>query len=147
MKLHIVLFRGKGLVSALIRFQTRGTFSHAALLVDNTLYESWQGAGVRKKENWIQPTDGSIAMFAVEVGAQQKSDAVRFLEKELGCAYDYISVLRFISRRDGGSPNRWFCSELVFCALERADIHLFNESQGWQISPDLLKRSTLAERI
>jgi hypothetical protein len=44
----VLLFRGKGVISTLIRWQTRGEYSHAALLMpDGMIVESWQGAGVR----------------------------------------------------------------------------------------------------
>jgi uncharacterized protein YycO len=103
-------------MSALIRWQTRSVYSHAALVLpDGSLVEAWQGlgAGVRRKrlECWK-----GIDVFDIE-GLDEKGsaniDLVACRWSEAGIRYDYWSVLRFLSRRKPSNNNRMFCSELV----------------------------------
>ena len=146
MTIHVVLFRGQGLISALIRWQTRGEFSHAALLIDGDLYEAWQGVGVRIKRAWLQPTDGSVVLFDVMATSSESAAIYRYCQRQLGKGYDYLGVLRFITRNRSGDQRRLFCSELVFDAFKAAEHDLFNECQGWEVPPDRLKWSPLLKR-
>src|SRR5688572_9599894 len=115
----ILLFRGKGFFSTLIRWQTRSPFSHAAILLPDgvTIIESWQGEGVRKKKvtNW-----SDIDKFTVNVSPEVWEKVIAFCESQVGKKYDYLQVLRFVSRRKGKDDSKWFCSELVFRGFELA---------------------------
>ncbi len=138
----VLLFRGRGAISALIRWQTRSPFSHAALLMpDGRIVESWQGAGVRVKAlaDW-----SDIDVFDVpSMSAGQWNDALRFATDFVGAGYDYRSVMRFVSRRGASEDGRWFCSELVFAALQAAGVDLLERIAASEVSPGLLSLSPL----
>lgn len=73
----------------------------------------------------------------------------RFLLDELDKSYDYGSVLRFVSReqaarRDSG---KWFCSELVFAALQKGGLNLLSRIEPWAVSPGLLAYSPYLKQI
>ena len=138
--MRILLFRGKGFISSLIRWQTRSRqYSHAAILFDDgALFEAWQGKGVRVTGiiSWV-----NVDAFACHaISPVQISQVRAFLMNQLGKPYDYVGVLRFVSRRKHSSDeSKWFCSELVVAALRAADFLLFNVNvQPYQIAPEMI---------
>jgi uncharacterized protein YycO len=142
----ILLFRGRGIISALIRWQTRSRkYSHAAIeFSDGIVIEAWQGAGVRKTTR--KPGPG-IDEFVVCGGVSESQEqAIRtFSEAQVGKGYDYIGVLRFISRGRHDNRERWFCSELVFESLLAGGIRLLNVD-GSMVHPEMLTFSPLIRR-
>lgn len=143
---RILLMKGRGLVSSLIRFQTRGQFSHAALWDGNsrTVIEAWQGRGVQEvvMQDWR-----GVSLFDVEgMTTEQWSHALRFARSQLGKPYDYLGVTRFLTRNEPENPNdisRWFCSSLVFCAIQRGGVNLLERIHHVQVSPQILSLSPL----
>lgn len=138
----VLLFRGRGAISALIRWQTRSPFSHAALLMpDGRIVESWQGAGVRVKT--LADWDGVDFFDVPSMTDFQWSLALDFALELVGRGYDYRAVARFVSRRPAADNERWFCSELVFAALEAAGVSLLERIDAAAVSPGLLSLSPL----
>lgn len=138
----VLLFRGRGFVSAAIRWQTRSPYSHAALLrPDGRIVESWQGAGVRIKTvaDWADID----AFDVVGMTDLQWGLALDFCEELVGRGYDYKAVLRFVSRRPAADNERWFCSELVFAALQSAGVDLLARIDAASVSPGMLAWSPL----
>lgn len=114
----ILLFRGRGLISWAIRFQTRGQYSHAAIrLRDGRIVEAWQGAGVRVKT--LTDWDGVEAFGVQGMTGDMWDDAIDFALSQVGKGYDYRNVWRFVSRRPAAINNKWFCSELVCESLRQ----------------------------
>jgi uncharacterized protein YycO len=138
----VLLFRGRGIVSTLIRWQTRGRYSHAALLTPGgEIIESWQFAGVRIKTitDWRD-----VDRFTIpSMSGEQWNRALDFALSQVGKRYDYVGVARFISRERSPDNGRWFCSELVDAALRHAGVHLFERIESAEISPGLLAISPL----
>jgi uncharacterized protein YycO len=138
--------RGRGLVSAAIRWQTREQdWSHAALLAnDDEVIEAWQGDGVRRKRmaDWADT-------LTCEVPTTPEEDAriTGFAESKLGCGYDYRSVLRFVTRRRPSEDDRWFCSELVFAAFLEGGIVLLDNIVAAAVSPAHLRLPTIKMEI
>ena len=151
LKIHspgcILLFKGRGIVSGLIRLQTRSVYSHAALLYpDNcTLIESWQGKGVRRTTliDW----EGVDAFIVPGMMEAQWKEAFRFAEAQIGMGYDYRSVARFVSRVAAGENRRWFCSELVFAALHHAGVDLLARIPAAEVAPGHLAWSPLIQPV
>lgn len=142
---RVLLFRGRGVISALVRWQTRSVYSHAALLLpDGQILESWQGAGVRVRSfsDW-----SGVECFSVHGATPAKwRQAVDFGLQQVGSGYDYVSVLRFISRRNAPDNGRWFCSELVAAALQVAGLPLLSRVDPAEVSPAMLSWSPLLVR-
>ena len=142
----LLLFRGRGIISTLIRWQTRGAYSHAALLLrDGRIIESWQGDGVRVKrlDNW----EGIDFYDIPGMTGSDWDDALEFALDKVGSGYDYSGIFRFITRSKGKEDDSWFCSELVYAALQSADCHLFREIPADEVSPGLLAISPLVTPI
>lgn len=142
----ILLFHGRGLISTLIRWQSRGQYSHAAILMpDGQIVESWQGAGVRVKT--LSDWEGIDRYTIPGMSPDQWDDAIAYALDQVGAGYDYLGVLRFISRRPSPTNDRWFCSELVFSALRHAGVDLFQRIDPWAVSPGLLAISPKMELV
>lgn len=149
----LLLYNGSGWISKAIEWQTcaRGDdkYSHAALLYPdgNTVIESYQGAGVRTRR-FDDPAFDSSLVDAFDVKgmtALQWACALKYAEGELGCGYDYRGIIRFITRKDGGDPTRWWCSELAFAAIANIGIALLR-ANPWQVDPARLGISPLITR-
>lgn len=141
---RVALFRGRGILSALIRWQTWSNYSHAALVLpDGSIVEAWhRGPGVRKK----QLTDmKGVDIFSVKgLTAEQSKIAKGFALDQIGQKYDYFGVLRFLNRRKVSDNGKWFCSELVYAAFKEAGVHLLSkDTDPSRVSPGLLSRSPL----
>lgn len=142
----VLLFRGRGMMSAAIRWQTRSPYSHAALLLADGrhIIEAWQGAGVRMKlmEDWR-----GVERFAVAgMDSSRWAEAIAFATAHVGAGYDYWAIVRFVSRARMPDNERWFCSELVFAALAHAGVRLFERIEPWAVSPGLMSISPLLRR-
>ena len=140
---RVLLFKGGGVVSKLIEWQTRSEYSHAAILYPDGehIIESMQGVGVRTRRVVVGDLTAAdvFAVPALTVG--QWRGVLDFCERELGSGYDYRSIARFLTRTNGGSSESWFCSEIVFAAIESAGLRLLERTKSWKVSPGHLSLS------
>lgn len=148
-KYAVLLFDSKGLFSTLIRWQTRGTVSHAAILLpDGSIIEAMQGRGVQII--WGGDVDWT-RIRAFEVDGMSKARwlvAEKWATGHVGEGYDYLAILRFLTRRRVPPNNRWFCSELVFEAAQVVGIDLLERIPSSQVTPfDLLTSPLLIECV
>ena len=143
----ILLYRGTSTIDRLIQWQTRSPYSHAAIWLPScSVVESANGIGVRHR---VACTDDATAdVFEVpSATAAQWMRAIDFCTAEIGCKYDWIGIARFLTRKPGGDPDKWFCSELVAAAFEFAGVPLLERIEPWAISPGLIAISPLLRRI
>lgn len=146
--LRVLLFHGRGLISALIRWQTRSEYSHAAIMLDDgSIIEAWQGAGVRKLPGLKRGTEG-IDAFELTQPCNHLA-VLEFLDTVLvdNHGYDYLGVFRFVTRRRAKQNKKWFCSELVFAAIQAGGLNLFERTEPWEVSPGLLARSPYLRQV
>lgn len=144
--MRIGLFRGRGIVSALIRWQTRSKYSHAAIFVDDhTILEAWPTKGVRI--NFL--TDLSdIDFFDITTTPRQELTIIDFFQTQMGKPYDYFGVFNFITKFPFFKPyESWFCSEIVFAALKEAGILPLNNIEPNKVSPFHLSISPILKQI
>ena len=144
--MHLVLYPGRGIIGALIRWQTRGRYGHAATCYDGTIYESQYPNGVKCRV--FDPAKDKacgVAWYRVDC---DEDKAHRFARRQIGKRYDYGSVLRFITRRQATqeSRGRWFCSEYAFAQVQKGGVSLFAETEPWEVSPSMMARSVMMHR-
>ena len=146
----IALYRGRSPLSALIRAFHRSDYSHAAWLDpdDGSVVEAWGFGGVTRRPSLSsRHTPGTeVDLFYVPTETTKHTASVRaFLDSCLGARYDYLSVVRFVTRRpqSQSSRDKWFCSELVAEAYARAGLPLLNRVPSWNIFPGMLAYSPL----
>jgi uncharacterized protein YycO len=149
----IALHKGKSVVSRLIRWQTRSEYSHASLLLeDGCVIESREGSfrtgpgGVRKLSS--MPANETVDLFRVEAPVDWPT-MLTWLNGQIGKPYDWTMVARFISRRQASrkESGKWFCSELVFAALQKGGVNLLARCEPWEVSPGLLAKSPLLLKL
>ncbi len=149
--MRIALYRGKSWISKAIQWQTRGPYSHAAVILpDDSIIEAWHSPSrVRSiKRLGDGHTPGTkVDVFNVETSERQRDDISVYLYQQVGKKYDFMAILRFISRRHRNNPNRWFCSELVFSAFAHAGINLLARTESYEVSPVMLARSPLLTHL
>lgn len=143
---HILLYKGRGVLSSAIRRATRGKYSHASICFNLTqIYESWQGSGTRTKviDDWR-----NVDIFQVPECTEEQWTSIRdWLDGELDKPYDYRSIVNYIlHRKVEQSPDRWFCSELVFQAFLHSGIKLLNVTSDTIVHPSMLSWSPLVKR-
>lgn len=137
----IALYKGTGLVSSAIRWQTDSPYTHAAVYFPSTgkVIESMQGKGVRHVK---LDTRDEVEFYEV-AGRVDWGKVQAFLEGELGAPYDYAAIVRFVTRFRGRSNKAWICSELVFEAVRHGGVNLLERIEAHQVSPGKLALSPL----
>ncbi|HEY1170247.1 MAG TPA: YiiX/YebB-like N1pC/P60 family cysteine hydrolase [Verrucomicrobiae bacterium] len=149
----IALHRGKGFIARAIRWQTRSVYSHASIVLEESecVVEAREFEGVRMVLWRDVVASGEVVdLFRVKGLTEEAEECVReFLWEQMGKAYDYTMVARFISRRqeERASSGKWFCSELVFAALAKAGVRLLERVEAWEVSPGMLRLSTRLEQM
>lgn len=145
--MRFALYKGTSIISRAIEWQTRGKYSHAAMILnDGSVVEAKEFIGVRRTLGLKSPKGVRVEVFEVQTSPLEDLIIKNFLLAQIGKRYDYSMVLRFITRQgyDPESKKKWFCSELVFAAFRKAGIRLFERTQAWEVPPQMLARSPLA---
>lgn len=148
---RILFFRGKGLISTLIRWQTRGEFSHVAVqFPSGEVFEAWQGEGplLRGRGVRFKQFDdfSNCVAFEIQDSSSLQWELMQEWANDLvdaGAGYDYWSVIRFISRRRMPRANSdYFCSEVAMELTRKAQINLLSQRiPSDEVSPWLLSLS------
>ena len=126
MSIYILGYKGKSFVSKTIQWQTRSEYSHVSIEIDGVNYEAWHIGGVtRNKDFCVNHTPGTpVDVLHILEQYFSRTKLIAFLEAQLGKKYDFRGVFRFLTRRKHPADEKWFCSELVASAYERAGIPL-----------------------
>lgn len=144
--IRLAFFRGKGLISRLIRLQTRGRYSHVGVLTEEGyVIEAWHIGGVcfNAHLGMVHAENTPVDIYRVPgLTRGHNAEILQWLKQQCGKGYDYRSVARFISRREQSAEDRdrWFCSELVMAAFNHAAFPLLT-CPAWKVSPEVLSWS------
>jgi len=145
----LLLYKGKSLISKLIKWQTFGQYSHAAWwLRDGTVIEAWHKGGVSHNDSpaTLHTPGTEIDVFSIPGVDEQAVEA--FLKEQVGKGYDFAPVVRgFLFRVMRDNPLKWFCSELSFDAVAAGGVKLLSRVPAWKIHPTLLSYSPLLEPV
>jgi hypothetical protein len=148
----IALYKGRSLISRIIRCVNWSDYSHAAWVdtVNNYVIEAWSG-GVRKADSLhTNHTPGTIVdVFDVDVTVAQREAIAQFMLLQVGKRYDYRGIVHFITRRSesAAGQDRWFCSELVLAAYRAAGIDLLSRIPAYKVFPGMLAYSPLLDPV
>lgn len=141
------------LLSHLICWQTRSRYSHAAIGDGDSVWEAVAG-GVRKvaAQDFAAEYRGrGWHTFLAVADMVAKRRCQEFLGRQVGKPYDYVMVLRFLThlQETRKSRGRWFCSELVFAALQKFYGPYRRPTlaaEPWEVAPVHLSWSPMLER-
>ncbi len=113
-------YSGRGTGSKLIKWFTRGAYSHNSVVIiidDYTVeYESLQGSGVvRHTPNTL--SSHTYDSLEAPLSKEQVLAANDLLLSLVGAKYDWKGVFGFVLKRKKHLMSRWFCSELLAFVL------------------------------
>ena len=151
--MRIALYQGKCWISRAIRWQTRSLYSHAAFLArDGTVIEAWQPCVRLVQSLSAQHSPGTVVDifdFVQPLSQEEDEQLWKLAMADRGIPYDYVGVLRFISRRpeDERSNDRLFCSEQVFSRCKEIGRSLLERTEAWRVPPDWISRSPLLRLV
>lgn len=111
-----VFYATNGLYAWLIKFVTKGKYTHCGIVIEDAVYEAHPFRGVIKSK--YNPFDWQKS-FDIKVSDKDSLKIKKFLESELGCGYDWFGVARFVFPFFKPNKNKWFCSELVGEVLKK----------------------------
>lgn len=140
----LCLHRGTSAIGTAIRWFTRGEYSHASLILPGGKHiEAREFKGVIEHAQFTAAKGEEVDFFEIYVTDEQLEVIEQQHARELGAPYDYLMVLRFLSRRGPtqASATKWFCSEYIYALLWAAGVELFRATQPWEVCPTLLGRA------
>lgn len=76
-----------------------------------------------------------IDFYQIDATPAQEADVIAFYMQNMGREYNYWGVFNFITRMKIKKDDTWFCSEILFEALKRSNIHLLNNIESSMVSP------------
>jgi hypothetical protein len=153
----VLLFRGRGLLSSIIRVFTRSTYSHAGLVFryhDHVYCLEAVGVGVRLSPVSLLLEHYPDGIYFFGLGAEEpvREAALGFGFRQLCRPYDVLGLVWFAlalifgRRRPEGSDQRWFCSELVAAAYRMAGLPLTGGLPCYASPADLINGGRLEPR-
>ncbi|MBI4368125.1 MAG: hypothetical protein HY588_01885 [Candidatus Omnitrophica bacterium] len=158
----ILLYKGTGRTSRLIRWKTKSPYSHVAVVVEPAIYlgiESNTGhqSGVRAFD--LRKLDqAAVDLFRIKPASQfQPEKVISFLVAHLGMPYDYrgvlwLGILKLLNLKSKSNrfqkDQDYFCSELVYEAFNNAGLDIVPEVDEADItSPGDIAKSSVLEKI
>lgn len=162
----ILLYKGKGFISKLIKMSTKSEYSHVAIVLDPENFVGVEAIlkGVRAFDlRKLDPKD--IDVFRVDkalLGKSSFNKTKSFLVDKLGSKYDKLGViwlgcLKLFSLFTGGilKPHNkfqksrdYFCSELTYLAFAEGNIDIVPEVASSDVtSPGDIAKSSVIEKV
>ncbi len=139
----LLFYRKRGLLFApWVRFQTRSQWSHVAIrFMNGDVIEALPFKGVIKRK--AIAADNDAAVLRIDVPEFDYVAMYNWACRQVGHGYDYLGVLRFITRIPHRTNHRWFCSGVGFQMFMERQISLLARTEEWEVSPGLLWRTPL----
>jgi len=153
----VLLFRGRGLLSWLIRHATHSDYSHAGLLYRYCkrvycLEAVGQGVRLVPVSRLLDHYPDGVFYCGLEAEEPTRKTALGFGFQQLALPYDVFGLVRFafaliFARRRPIKPDQcWFCSELVAAAYCIAGFPLTDELPCYAAPADLINGHKLELR-
>lgn len=133
--------------SVLIRIGTWSRYSHCDFITEKgTVIGATAFGGVHEYDLAERIADSThYAIYEVDAERDAVEAAIR---PQLGKAYDWLGCMGIAMHRDWRSDDKWFCSELIAYAFEKAGTPLVNpELYLNRVTPEALLRSPMLKLI
>lgn len=133
------LYKGRSLVSRIIRFLNWSEYSHASLETSKkTEVEAWSGTGIKEflsgglvREVPVGTQHDPKTVVDIYEPVDMPEEIAQRIEarirSKVGKKYDWRGVFKFLTRREPLHDDIWFCSELVAWACEMEGWPLLNK--------------------
>lgn len=123
-------------MSAVIQAFTWSSWSHVALVAGPCVIEAVT-SGVRKV-SVLDAMGRAKRAAVVELPCREPRAVIAAAESQLGKPYDFTAIVGLGLRRDWQEDDRWFCSELVAWAFQKAGEPLFRAEVMRRVTPQHL---------
>lgn len=147
------LYIGLGPLSRFIQFFTWNKRSHASAVrppvdgVFENVIEAWRW-GVTEQHWTLNHAPGTIIdVFRVPCTQRQADDFYMHMSSLKGKKYDFRGIFSFGLRMNIGRADKWFCSEAVAYAAQRAKITLLANVPAYKVFPGMLDMVPSAEFV
>ena len=149
--MKIALYKSNGFFYNFIKFFTKGEYTHAGIFLnDGRLAEvkPFHKVSIEPDIFFDNKSGTVVELYDVEMTPEQETVVMDFITRQLGKPYDYWTILGFVfykTKEGRKSYGKWFCSELVFAAFEKAGINLLERANAWNVSPVMISYSSKIE--
>jgi hypothetical protein len=147
----ILLYRGRSWFDRMIEWQSRGPYSHAAVLVNEGTHQIveavWPCVSARILDDRELPDWDVYSISGMSpIG---EATAIAWLQLQRGKPYFVSDLMNFVTRRPvrDDADAKFICSMLAFEAAYRGGVQLLNRIKDWAVSPNLLGLSPLLNCI
>lgn len=144
--MKVAFYKGKSLTSKLIKWKTRGPYSHASIIFGNgDILEAWESTNsVRYIKNLSDGhTPGTeVDIFDITLPVDETA-ARAFADAQLGKKYEYRLIAKFITNTNGNNPDKWVCSEISLELVAHGGVSLLERVPAYKVSPVTLSWSPL----
>ncbi len=128
-------YEGKSRISKLIKWRTRGKYSHVAVEIGDKVIEAWNGkVRLTTDKMKLHTPNTPITTICLEVSDTLGRGWESFLLDQVGKKYDFWAIMSFIGTGSRQNSKRWFCSELANTFFD----YMFCEETKELISPQRL---------
>ena len=148
---NILLVRGSGLISWIIKVVTHSEYSHVALVISETEIieiDSFKRVSIRKN-----PYSNYDLIHVLDIPDRKRDKVVAFAKAQLGKQYDYAQLLEilfemvFHTRLYLNSKNKLICSELIDLAFMSQRINLVPGKRRGCVTPEDIAESPIVARL
>ena len=162
--IDILLFKGNGWVSKIIKWKTQSAYSHAGLIAwwgERLMVLEAVGSGVRATpiSYNLNKYEGGIDYYRCteDISESTRKSMLAFAQKQLGKEYDFKRLIGFFiklmlnkplqQRESVKVPSTFFCSEYVAEIYEQVGCDLVPERSSQYTSPDKIACSESLEFV
>lgn len=150
--LQVAAYRGNGLFHRIVKWWCGGPYSHIALVWNEFIvFEAHPRGGVRQINfNDTFSSGKTVDLYDIHGLTEEKEEKiVNFFRLQIGKGYNWPIILNFIFKfkdpqkvQNQRKESRcWICSEIVFAALRKGDVTLFDNVSPFLVDPVWLTRS------
>lgn len=148
---NLLFYRGNSLFGKVIRFLSKGKYSHVCMLLDqfHTLETSWNNPSVIKHFDY-RYKDYDIYRLNVRLNEYQKQLILQYITEHIEVGYDWTYLITrglhaLFGTKVINSKKYLTCDELVVEAFKVASIHLIEKDVI--LTPSTLAESKYLERV
>jgi len=162
----ILMFKGRGLVSSIIKWKTKSAYSHAGIVAwwnERLMVLEAVGKGVEARpisyvlEHYHGSFDYYRPIKNSGITAVERKKMILFAQEQLGKEYDTIHIIKFflrmlfglnMTRKDQAEPpGKFFCSQYVSAVYNAAGYDLEIQFSDKFTTPSQISESELLEYV
>ena len=162
----ILMFKGVGFVSKIIKWRTKSAYSHAGIVAwwnDRLMVLEAVGKGVEARpiSYALNHYKGSFDYYRlkeeVPITAEQRKKMIVYAQRQLGKGYATGQLIRFFfkllfnlkmaSKDEGKPPGKFFCSQYVSAVYNEGGFDLAIEFGDKFTTPNQIAKSKLLEYV